>query len=136
MSFVDRSDPPASGGTRWYRLALVGTDGSVSFAGPVSTAPAGNHDRSALLDLAESADGERVAIGFRIGTAGPALQLAIYDVRGRRVWSPVLGAAVTGAHTVAWDRRDNAGVRVARGVYFVELNVGASSDRRKLVLVH
>jgi hypothetical protein len=45
------------------------------------------------------------------------------------------GARSAGDHVRTWDRRDDAGARVARGVYIVQLTAGPDRLVRKLVLV-
>ncbi len=49
------------------------------------------------------------------------VELAIYDLGGRRVATPESGLRTAGEHTVRWNGRDSAGKRVASGVYFYRL---------------
>ncbi|MEZ5063787.1 MAG: FlgD immunoglobulin-like domain containing protein [bacterium] len=59
-------------------------------------------------------------IRFNLGHTGD-VQLAVYDVSGRRVRSLVSGLRGAGAHAVNWDLRNDRGEDVAAGVYFVRL---------------
>ena len=47
----------------------------------------------------------------------------------------VTGLREPGEYMVHWDRRDDSGRSVARGVYWIELRAGAESAVRKLVLL-
>jgi hypothetical protein len=49
------------------------------------------------------------------------VELAIYDLGGRRVATPESGLRTAGEHTVRWNGRDSAGKPVASGVYFYRL---------------
>lgn len=67
--------------------------------------------------------------------ATQAIDLAIFDLAGRRVqtlWSGPLGV---GAHRVRWDGRDAAGRAVASGSYIASLRTGAGHGRARLTLV-
>jgi len=63
--------------------------------------------------------------------------LAIYDLAGRRVRGLVSPAAATtaGAHTVAWDGRDDAGRTASPGVYFARLVLGGAARTQRFALV-
>jgi hypothetical protein len=61
--------------------------------------------------------------------------LRIYDVSGRLVRALVEARQDARVHEISWDGTDNAGRRVASGVYFCKLTVGASVEVRKTVLV-
>jgi hypothetical protein len=63
------------------------------------------------------------------------VQLAIYDVAGRRVRTLADGPEGQGIHTVHWDGRDDAGNRVASGVYFFSLDTKAAALRRRVVVL-
>jgi hypothetical protein len=66
----------------------------------------------------------------------PALvDLAVYDVRGRRVRSFQTAATPAGPHVIRWDGRDGSGSRVSAGVYFVRLTGDGDSRTRKVVLL-
>jgi len=51
------------------------------------------------------------------------VSLMIYDAAGRRVRQLVSGAQPAGEHVLAWDQRDEGGVAVGPGLYFVRLEV-------------
>lgn len=62
--------------------------------------------------------------------------LRIYDVRGRLVRTLVDGVRNAGAsHRIEWDGRNDAGTRVASGVYFCRLATRDFTATRKMVLL-
>jgi hypothetical protein len=70
-------------------------------------------------------------------TARAEVELAVYDVTGRRLrtlWAGVEAAA--GEHRVAWDGRDESGHQVPSGIYWVRLRSGARSAVQRLVLMN
>jgi len=48
-------------------------------------------------------------------------EVAVYDVRGRRVRSLHRAEVEAGAHRFAWDGRDASGQLVDAGIYIVQL---------------
>jgi hypothetical protein len=65
---------------------------------------------------------------------GP-MQLIVYDVRGRRVRTLVVGPLSSGRHVVEWDGRDDWGQEVSSGVYFIRAAAGQQTITRKAVLL-
>jgi len=63
-----------------------------------------------------------------------SIRLGVYDIGGRKVASLADEPFDAGTALVAWDGRNDAGDRVAPGVYFVRLEGDGSSLGRKLVL--
>jgi len=62
------------------------------------------------------------------------VKLSIYDGSGRAVKTHT-GLYEPGYYTMIWDGTDNAGKRVASGVYFYELKTSSFEARKKLVLL-
>jgi hypothetical protein len=70
------------------------------------------------------------------GLKEPAdVKVRIYDASGRLVRTVVNRHYEAGGHVTAWDGRDDAGARVASGVYFCKLDSGRSALMRKIVLL-
>ena len=63
------------------------------------------------------------------------VDLCIYDVAGRTVAHLAHGRMTAGEHTVPWARRDDAGHRVAAGVYLARLRTGNLERSVHIVLV-
>ncbi len=77
---------------------------------------------------------EEATLPYRVPTTGP-VQLAIFDLQGRRVRTLVDTIMPAGAHTVPWDGRTDAGTAVASGVYFARLRTEAGTRTQQLVRV-
>lgn len=73
-------------------------------------------------------------IRFRLADSGPAT-LKIYDAQGRQVRSLASGSMSAGEHGFSWDGRNDAGRRVASGMYLYRFETAGFSAERKLLLV-
>ena len=60
---------------------------------------------------------------------------AVVDAGGRLVRVIADGRLSAGPHVLAWDGRDGRGSAAATGVYFYELRAGASTSRRRMLLI-
>ena len=60
------------------------------------------------------------------------IQLMIYDVTGQRVARLASGLRQAGTYALRWDGRDDAGRRLASGVYLYRLEAAAMTDDRML----
>ncbi|MGD9141162.1 MAG: DUF362 domain-containing protein [bacterium] len=72
-------------------------------------------------------------ISYSVGRMG-LVRLAVYDMNGRLVRKLVDGPKCTGDHTVTWNGRNDAGERVAAGIYFYRLSMPARSESHKIVI--
>ncbi|MFN0152506.1 MAG: MXAN_6640 family putative metalloprotease [bacterium] len=79
----------------------------------------------------------RAGTTFRFSLAQDSrVQLGVYDLAGRLVATLADRASFrAGAHQLAWDGRNDAGVRVASGVYAYKIVAGNFSETKKLMLV-
>jgi len=73
-------------------------------------------------------------IDLALPAAGP-VELAVYDLTGRRVAVLLQGEQPAGAHAVVWQARDDAGRELPSGTYVYRLRAGGEVLTRKLVLV-
>lgn len=73
-------------------------------------------------------------IKFTLDKAGP-VELAVFDVSGRKVRTLVRGARGPGDHVAVWDGTDQAGSRVPSGMYFYQLTSAQDTETRKMMLV-
>ena len=63
------------------------------------------------------------------------ITLSVYDAAGRIVRTLLSGELAPGSHSVEWDGRDDAGRRLASGVYLYRLSSTEGSEARKMVLL-
>ena len=75
------------------------------------------------------------AVRFGLERSGP-VQLALYDIQGRRIRTLIEGSLGAGMHTLTWDGRDDRGHLVPSGAYFYRLEAGRQAQNRKILLVH
>jgi hypothetical protein len=72
-------------------------------------------------------------IGLELAQAG-AVSLGVYDVAGRQIRTLVAGERSAGRYQITWDGRNDAGARVASGMYFVRLTSEGRTSTRPLLL--
>ncbi len=106
---------------------------------PVSTTDVGGQDAS-FSEPRLSVVGARVVRGemkVRVELVNAMrVQLAIYDVRGRRVKVLADGELPPGVSDLAWDGRSETGTTATSGVYFARLEVGTFRRFARGVLIH
>jgi hypothetical protein len=73
-------------------------------------------------------------IVFDLNVSGP-VELAIYDISGRKVAVLVDRALEAGRHEIFWNGMTSGGRQASSGVYFCRLVTGTESISRKLVLL-
>ena len=67
-------------------------------------------------------------VRFAVAKSG-RVQVSIYDVTGRKVRNLADRVFPAGEHSIQWDGTDDAGSKVARGVYFVRSSVQKDAGR-------
>ena len=108
---------------------------------------------NSVLDPADSDEGTSEAGSVTLGPPFPnpcsaqttltfaldrprAVELALYDVLGRRVTTLVRGILPAGAHAAQWDGRDAQGRPVRAGIYWARLEAGTTEHTRRILLLH
>jgi hypothetical protein len=132
MSFEDLGVEP--GQTAWYRLLLVRREGTSATTGPVGVVHGAGRAEVELRVVHGPGDSGPVAVTYRVPRAEARVRLGIYDVLGRRVRLLDEGPRSAGQWQRTWDRLDDAGRPVARGVYVLQLETAELTLSRKLVL--
>jgi len=77
----------------------------------------------------------RVSLAIPSIRSGQALQLSVYDIRGRLVRNLEGGAATAGTHDVVWDATETDGSPARPGLYFLKLKCGDAMLRRQVILI-
>jgi hypothetical protein len=62
------------------------------------------------------------------------VRLEVYTVSGRRLRNIDQGVLAPGSYVRTWDRTDESGVRLGRGIYLVRLAAEDAVAAKKLVL--
>jgi len=78
----------------------------------------------------------RSTLRYAVPVGGANVDLAVFDLGGRRVKTLARGTVRAGSHQVDWDLRDESGARVRPGMFFVSLQVGAERKTHKLTVMH
>ena len=86
------------------------------------------------LQAAPSPIRDRAQLLFVLPQAGQAL-VEVLDVEGRVVRVLARGEFARGAHTLGWDGRDQAGRKVASGIYVYRLVTAGGAVNRKAVVL-
>lgn len=61
------------------------------------------------------------------------VKVTVYDILGRVVKHFTVGLQSSGVHSVIWDGKNNAGAKIAAGVYFYRLQANGQSLVKKMV---
>lgn len=115
-----------------YILTIRGYEGSVTAIPPPAAAPRVD---PLLLAVAPNPFLRTARVRSAAVPPGAWLTLRVYDAAGRVVRTLHEGAAGSGSVETTWDGRDDAGVRVAGGTYFVRLSAGSSGRTKKVVFL-
>jgi hypothetical protein len=73
-------------------------------------------------------------INYELPTAGH-VELAVYDLLGRRVAMLVNEEKSAGRYTATWDGTDENGSNLASGIYFYRISSGTFSDTKKMIFL-
>lgn len=73
-------------------------------------------------------------ISYQLPKAGPVV-IALYNVAGAKVATLADGLKSAGHHKITWDLKDDAGRRVANGIYMIRLSSGGRSATGKIAVI-
>jgi hypothetical protein len=114
---------PAHGSFTW-KVTAVDFNGNESVPA-VASVTVGVDDRMpnalAFASAAPNPFQRTLAMVIEVPKACGRVELALFDIGGRRVRTLVDGALAAGRHTVTWDGRGQAGESLAPGVYVARL---------------
>ena len=125
-----------------YTMTVRSIDGTTDYglawrvdgAAPVSAPGSGARTGLRLHEAQPNPFNPSTVIRFDVAVAGP-VELAVFDVAGRRVRTLVHDSREAGSYRVSWNGRDEAGRPVASGVYLYELRAGSEKQTRRMTLV-
>jgi len=114
--------------------------GTFTFSRQVSSAPdlAAGAPRLLLpLSANPLRDVARFAVSpeFRVQAESRTADLAVFDARGARVRSIARGLDLETLSVAEWDGRNDRGVAVPAGTYFLALRAGRTEETEKIIVV-
>jgi len=90
--------------------------------------------RTKLLPGEPNPFSSTTTIRVDLATAG-AMQVAVYDVAGRRIRTLAGGTREAGRYAFVWDGRSESGERAAAGIYFVRLRTKAETHSSPVIVL-
>ncbi|NNF08147.1 MAG: T9SS type A sorting domain-containing protein [Candidatus Eisenbacteria bacterium] len=126
---------------------IVCWGGDIDVTGPLTTAPASFRDIGierqdgpvgplAVQALWPNPVRTSATLQFRTTEAVQEVEMQIFDVAGRLVWSDQHTTRAAGVHEFVWDGTNEQGKQVTDGIYFVRLTAdGAFHQNTRLMVV-
>ncbi|MCD4829273.1 MAG: T9SS type A sorting domain-containing protein [Candidatus Cloacimonetes bacterium] len=129
--------------TYYYWLEGIDSDGTTDLFGPVSATilPEDAPDFFEVSRLNANYPNPfnpDTTIDFSLrGTEGMPVnaELAVYNIRGRRVHTLHSGLIEPGNHSITWHGTDDNGRAVGSGIYFIRMQAGDHTEVRKAILM-
>jgi hypothetical protein len=114
-------------------LALPARSATLAVFAPATTA-AGDLPSAVAFGLRATPNPARgpATIAFDLPRGG-GVDLALFDLAGRRVRTLARGALPGGRRQIAWDGRDDRGREVAPGVYLCRIDALVASESRRII---
>ena len=126
---------PSAGNGNPMPLPNRGGDGVIQS----SMAPANNGsdeaDRISLYRPTPNPFIDGMRLAYAVGTSGENVEVTVFDIAGRPIRSLTRGAQTAGRHLVTWDGRDEQGIRVHAGMYFVHVRVGSQARQVRVTFL-
>jgi hypothetical protein len=125
------ADAPIDETYYWVQELIVGAPSI--WAGPVKLADL--YDQNIRIFVAErpSTVNRRAALRFQL-ERDARVELAVYDLAGRRIAALYEGDMSSGLHRVAWNGRDAGGRRASSGVYLIRLRADDEARTLRITL--
>jgi len=120
-----------------HKLYVSSHDGVVVFENIPVTAVRHENRLPAAFDLYQNTPNPfnpETEIRYTLHRAS-RVDLAVYDVSGRKVFSANRGMESAGGHAVVWSGRDQTGRALPSGVYVCKLTAGSTSRAIRMVLI-
>ncbi len=132
--YEDRNVNAGVGYNYWLEV-IPGTGKGVLY-GPASAAPGAEKAYGFALEPSypnPATTEANIKFSLPAGVSGE-YALAVFDLAGRKVRTVAAGAGAPGGYEVAWDLADDAGRKVAPGVYLCWLSASCGSAGRRVVV--
>jgi hypothetical protein len=93
--------------------------------------------RTDIVSLRPNPTSRNVDIDVALARAegGGPLDLAVFDVAGRRVATLHRVSLAAGRHLMRWNLKDSSGHDVSAGIYFIRLSAGSAKMTKRVVVV-
>jgi hypothetical protein len=75
-------------------------------------------------------------MAYAVASDGTGVEIAVFDLAGRRMKSLASGSRSAGIHHVHWDGRDESGAQVRKGMYFVHLRIGGQARQVRVTFMN
>jgi hypothetical protein len=145
------------GSTEWAAVAVELRPATIVVTSATQQMPTSGEDPSSIRGLAgpgadgAAATGALLAFGLSPARPNPfrgetsleyalpapdVVEIVVYDAAGRLVRRLGNGPQAAGVHEVRWNGRNDSGVSVGSGVYFLRVRAGSQALLRKLVLIN
>ncbi len=115
-------------------ILMVVEPAAKSLRAVTSVTEPGRPDAVKLTGVFPNPFNPRTTIEFELAT-GDQVDLAVYDLAGRRVAGLAQGYFPAGTHRVQWNGKSSTGGSPASGTYYCRLSVAGEVRVRKMVLV-
>jgi hypothetical protein len=131
-----RASESAAGVSEWKLLAATDeTEGLRLEPSEVRFTPGDLPLEFALLSTRPNPFQESVTVEYLVPAgANLALDIRVFDIRGRAVRNVVDRVQGAGRHRAFWAGDDDNGNRVGSGIYFVRMRAGSFEATRKIIL--
>jgi hypothetical protein len=138
------SVPPINSGSCVIRVTAY--DGALDAASDQNGAPftinyvAGVTPRGARADAFRLGEPQpnpmsrSATISYSVARDTP-IDLAVYDLGGRRIRTLARESVRAGEHSVTWNGRDDGGLRAPPGIYLVRFEAGSQTRTKRAVLI-
>ena len=102
----------------------------------VTKVPDGSPATAEMIRVKEvRTSAEQVSITFTINEQVRKSRMTVYAPDGTAIRYLSVNTQRPGNHTVVWDKKDNAGDRVAKGVYLLALQVKDRMVLKKIMMI-
>jgi hypothetical protein len=128
------------GDTLWLDLSAATTTARLRIEAqrqpfaPVAEPAAVMPARTTIERISPNPTAASSRITFALAKSGP-VRLEVFDITGRRIRMLASSTFAAGHHDLAWDGKDDRGVRAHAGIYRVRLSTAGTQDHRAIVLI-